>query len=243
MAVSTEPSRRQSYTRKMGSYVGYLRTLTDRDKILQELGDMLTPEPAASSRGGSTEMFGTDFAAKTVALTFDDGPHPKYTEQVLALLRKYGIKACFFELGENLGTVDASGQREAGAHRRRVAQGAGGRSHDRQPQLLAPGAAQAARRAAHSPRSTGRSCCSTKVVGPPARPVPRSLRRAQQGDPRPGDGGGHEERDVDHRFAGLGRPHSGIHRHARAARVEPERTRASSCSTTSTSRACWRSRR
>src|SRR5208283_2643413 len=94
---------------KWESYVQYLRTLTDRDKILQELGDMFTPEPAASSRGGSTEVFGTDFAPKSVALTFDDGPHPKYTEQVLAVLRKYGIKACFFELGQNLGTVDANG--------------------------------------------------------------------------------------------------------------------------------------
>ena len=43
---------------------------------------------------------------KCVALTFDDGPHPKYTEQVLALLRKYGLRACFFELGSGLGTVN-----------------------------------------------------------------------------------------------------------------------------------------
>ncbi|HUB80691.1 MAG TPA: polysaccharide deacetylase family protein [Bryobacteraceae bacterium] len=94
---------------KWDAYVQFLRTLSNRDKILQEMADLLTPEPTASSRGGSAEVFGTDFAPKTVALTFDDGPHPKYTEQVLAILRKYGIKACFFELGENLGTVDANG--------------------------------------------------------------------------------------------------------------------------------------
>jgi peptidoglycan/xylan/chitin deacetylase (PgdA/CDA1 family)/Flp pilus assembly protein TadD len=94
---------------KWDAYVRYLRTLLDRDKILAEMGDLFTPEPEGSLRGGSTEVFGTDFAPKTVALTFDDGPHPKYTEQILALLRKYGIKACFFELGQNLGTVDASG--------------------------------------------------------------------------------------------------------------------------------------
>ena len=94
---------------KWDAYVQYLRTLTNRDKILQEMGDMLTPEPTGTLRGASTEVFGTDFAPKTVALTFDDGPHPKYTEQVLAILRKYGIEACFFELGQNLGTVDAAG--------------------------------------------------------------------------------------------------------------------------------------
>jgi peptidoglycan/xylan/chitin deacetylase (PgdA/CDA1 family)/tetratricopeptide (TPR) repeat protein len=93
---------------KWDAYVQYLRTLWSRDEILAESG-VETPEPEGSLRGASTELFGTDFAPKTVALTFDDGPHPKYTEQILALLRKYGIKACFFELGQNLGTVDSSG--------------------------------------------------------------------------------------------------------------------------------------
>ena len=99
---------------KWEAYVGYLRSLVTRDKILAEFGDATTPEPPPAMRGASTEIFGTDFAPKTVALTFDDGPHPKYTEQILALLRKYGIRACFFELGENLGTVDASGQATLG---------------------------------------------------------------------------------------------------------------------------------
>jgi peptidoglycan/xylan/chitin deacetylase (PgdA/CDA1 family)/uncharacterized caspase-like protein len=99
---------------KWDAYVQYLRTLTNRGKILGEMGDMLFPEPEAGMRGASSEIFGTDFAPKSVALTFDDGPHPKYTEQMLAILRKYGIKACFFELGENLGTVDASGVAKLG---------------------------------------------------------------------------------------------------------------------------------
>lgn len=37
----------------------------------------------------------------TVALTFDDGPSPIYTPQVLAILKKYNIKATFFVVGEN----------------------------------------------------------------------------------------------------------------------------------------------
>ncbi|MEA5569000.1 polysaccharide deacetylase family protein [Anabaena sp. UHCC 0399] len=36
---------------------------------------------------------------KTIALTFDDGPHPQYTPQVLAVLDRYNIKASFFWLG------------------------------------------------------------------------------------------------------------------------------------------------
>jgi peptidoglycan/xylan/chitin deacetylase (PgdA/CDA1 family) len=45
------------------------------------------------------------YASKTgparVALTFDDGPHPKYTPMVLDILAEYGVKATFFTVGSN----------------------------------------------------------------------------------------------------------------------------------------------
>lgn len=37
-----------------------------------------------------------------IALTFDDGPFPVYTEQILAVLAKYHIKATFFSLGQQV---------------------------------------------------------------------------------------------------------------------------------------------
>ena len=37
-----------------------------------------------------------------VALTFDDGPDAKYTEQILDILKTYNIKATFFLLGKNM---------------------------------------------------------------------------------------------------------------------------------------------
>ncbi len=37
----------------------------------------------------------------TVALTFDDGPSPKYTPQVLRILKQYGIHATFFVVAGN----------------------------------------------------------------------------------------------------------------------------------------------
>ena len=37
---------------------------------------------------------------KIIALTFDDGPHPKYTNQILDILDKYDAKATFFVLGK-----------------------------------------------------------------------------------------------------------------------------------------------
>ena len=36
-----------------------------------------------------------------IALTFDDGPHPRYTPQILDILEKYGITATFFIIGIN----------------------------------------------------------------------------------------------------------------------------------------------
>ena len=38
---------------------------------------------------------------KVVAITFDDGPHPKYTADILDLLAEYNAKATFFVVGEN----------------------------------------------------------------------------------------------------------------------------------------------
>ncbi|QDQ02937.1 polysaccharide deacetylase family protein [Lysinibacillus fusiformis] len=38
---------------------------------------------------------------KIVALTFDDGPHKKYTSEILDLLAKYDAKATFFVVGQN----------------------------------------------------------------------------------------------------------------------------------------------
>ena len=40
-------------------------------------------------------------AGKVVALTFDDGPHPVYTPQILDILNKHGAKATFFVIGKN----------------------------------------------------------------------------------------------------------------------------------------------
>ena len=39
--------------------------------------------------------------AQKIALTFDDGPHPKYTEQLLDGLKERNVAATFFVTGEN----------------------------------------------------------------------------------------------------------------------------------------------
>lgn len=50
---------------------------------------------------------------KVVALTFDDGPYPKYTPQILDLLSQYQAKATFFVIGWRVKTYPDLIQREA----------------------------------------------------------------------------------------------------------------------------------
>ena len=64
---------------------------------------MLIERPPESYRGlyrGSHWRFHTD--EKVVYLTFDDGPIPEMTPWILDLLDKYGIKATFFCVGDNV---------------------------------------------------------------------------------------------------------------------------------------------
>ncbi len=39
---------------------------------------------------------------KNIALTFDDGPHPIHTPEILEILAEYDVKATFFVIGVNL---------------------------------------------------------------------------------------------------------------------------------------------
>ncbi len=47
----------------------------------------------------SSSYFTAQMPAKSIALTLDDGPDKKYTEQVLDILKQYQIKATFFLVG------------------------------------------------------------------------------------------------------------------------------------------------
>ncbi len=42
-----------------------------------------------------------DTDSPRIALTFDDGPHPRRTDEILDILEEYDIRATFFVIGEN----------------------------------------------------------------------------------------------------------------------------------------------
>ena len=66
-------------------------------------------ETEASATGGRAAAESGDISereepgdVKTVALTFDDGPHPVYTPRLLEGLRQRNVRASFFLIGQNI---------------------------------------------------------------------------------------------------------------------------------------------
>lgn len=55
----------------------------------------------ASQEVSTGKIAGEEDVAKNIALTFDDGPHPRYTEQLLDGLKERNVVATFFVTGEN----------------------------------------------------------------------------------------------------------------------------------------------
>jgi len=91
-------------------YVAALRERYPLARVIEELNPS-PPEEAAAPRSAAIEAAARDewtdggLPPKTVLLTFDDGPHPKFTAEILQILAHYNIKAVFFHVGQNLGAV------------------------------------------------------------------------------------------------------------------------------------------
>lgn len=90
-------------------------TQTGRESELAAAMEASGPELAALSATGRCLSNG-DRDRPEIALTFDDGPQPPYTGQILDLLERYGIRATFFCVGLHAGghPEDLARMREQG---------------------------------------------------------------------------------------------------------------------------------
>lgn len=61
----------------------------------------LSIEQPISALNGPVLTHG-DLPPKHISLTFDDGPHPNRTQELLSILRQQGIQATFFCIGQNI---------------------------------------------------------------------------------------------------------------------------------------------
>ncbi len=78
-----------------GTHDSTIWPLTGDAAISGDLGDAVAQSLDTSTQSPSTSAA----VAPVMYLTFDDGPNPIYTPQVLDVLEKYGAKATFFVLG------------------------------------------------------------------------------------------------------------------------------------------------
>lgn len=65
----------------------------------------MTHEPQADQPGpqsGDDVLRRGDAARAEIALTFDDGPYPPFTAQILDILRSYNVQATFFCIGQQV---------------------------------------------------------------------------------------------------------------------------------------------
>jgi peptidoglycan/xylan/chitin deacetylase (PgdA/CDA1 family) len=92
------------------AYVAELQRRIPLDSLLKGAA---IPSPAEGLKD-SGEINGTELPDKVLILSFDDGPHRVYTEEIKAILQKEQVPALFFEVGRNLGSQDASGRIKLG---------------------------------------------------------------------------------------------------------------------------------
>lgn len=75
--------------------------LKAKEVVYKTVPELLAQHEAELKHGLSrSKLMHGDLKSRQIAITFDDGPHPKYTPRLLAILRKYKVKATFFVVGE-----------------------------------------------------------------------------------------------------------------------------------------------
>jgi peptidoglycan/xylan/chitin deacetylase (PgdA/CDA1 family) len=88
-------------------YTAFLRERYDRKQLLAKHAQYREEAPGARGarypwRDDERQIVGRRLPKKTVVLTFDDGPHRRFTDSVLEILDRYRIKAVFFQVGQNV---------------------------------------------------------------------------------------------------------------------------------------------
>jgi len=92
-------------------YGSHLNKLYAREQIMKDYG-VIVPYPEQPSKEPQPkEIFGNALPPKTVVLTFDDGPHGTYTEEIAAILKQYNVPGVFFEVGQNVSRYKGESKR------------------------------------------------------------------------------------------------------------------------------------
>lgn len=75
--------------------------ISAKENITRSTPELIAQHESELGRGlRFDKIIEGNLARKQVAITFDDGPHPAYTPQLLRILKQYHDKATFFVVGE-----------------------------------------------------------------------------------------------------------------------------------------------
>ena len=75
--------------------------VTARERVDEQVTTLLAQHQSELDRGvRRAKLLRGDPNRKWIAITIDDGPHPKYTPKLLAILKQYQVPATFFVVGE-----------------------------------------------------------------------------------------------------------------------------------------------
>jgi peptidoglycan/xylan/chitin deacetylase (PgdA/CDA1 family) len=87
-----------------------------RREVERSLTDIVAQDTSEKVRGiRYSKLMCNPAGGNTIALTFDDGPHPATTQQILQILRRYGVKASFFLVGTQVEKFPNLARAEMGA--------------------------------------------------------------------------------------------------------------------------------
>lgn len=72
-----------------------------KEEVYKSVPELLAQHQAELARRlRYRKLMHGDRTRKWIALTFDDGPHPEYTPQILSILKEYHVRATFFVVGK-----------------------------------------------------------------------------------------------------------------------------------------------
>jgi cellulose synthase/poly-beta-1,6-N-acetylglucosamine synthase-like glycosyltransferase/peptidoglycan/xylan/chitin deacetylase (PgdA/CDA1 family) len=112
-ALKTIPSSAEVYFENQGEILHVTAEPSDGQRTMEldpETGDIVDENYTVLPTSFIIQRFGLQ--PKKLALTFDDGPDPTYTPQILDILKEKNVRATFFIVGENAGASPDVVQRE-----------------------------------------------------------------------------------------------------------------------------------
>ena len=112
-ALGARAGGARTQRRDWQNYLAFLHERYDGRVLIPEINvppaaPLKEGELPLARQGERDEWTDGSLPPRTVLLTFDDGPHPLHTPRILDILARYRIKAVFFQVGQNIGTLDSA---------------------------------------------------------------------------------------------------------------------------------------